>query len=130
MAAAAFPVRWGGGSRRVPLRSSCVLSLRLLGPMEAWSGSQEISIGPRKQRLVLAALALEVNRPVEVSRLVDLLWPENPPRTAAHAVRVCVSALRSAFAGMSDVEIQTQGSGYALVTDPMAIDVHRFLSLL
>jgi Transcriptional regulatory protein, C terminal len=91
--------------------SSCVLSLRLLGPMEAWGGSQKINLGPRKQRLVLAILALEVNRPVEVSRLVDLLWPENVPRTAAHAVRVCVSALRSVFACLNDVEIQTKGSG-------------------
>jgi DNA-binding SARP family transcriptional activator len=106
------------------------VSLRLLGPVEAYAGDQRIGLGPRKQRLVLAILAMEVNRPVEVSRIVVLLWPENPPRTAEHAVRVCVSALRSAFADLPGVEIQTRGSGYAMVTDPMTIDVHVFRSLV
>lgn len=106
------------------------LTLRLLGPVEAWSGNRKISLGARKQRLVLAVLALEVNRPVEVARLVDMAWPSNPPRTAVHAIRVCVSALRSVFHDTPDLEIRLQGSGYALLTDPMNIDVHRFRSLL
>lgn len=60
---------------------------------------------------------------------MDLIWPQDPPRTATHAIRVCVSALRSAFRDVPDVEIQLRGSGYALVTDPMNIDVHHFRSL-
>ena len=106
------------------------LKLRLLGPVEAWAGDRKIDLGPRKQRLVFAVLALEASLPVEVARLVDLIWPQDPPRTATHAVRVCVSALRSAFRDVPDVEIQLRGSGYALVTDPMNIDVHHFRSLL
>ena len=106
------------------------LALRVLGPVQAWSGDRRIELGPRKQRLVLAVLALEVNRPVEVARLVDLVWPSCPPRTATHAIRVCVSALRSVFQEMPDAEIRRQGSGYALLSDPMNIDVHRFWSLL
>jgi DNA-binding SARP family transcriptional activator/tetratricopeptide (TPR) repeat protein len=106
------------------------LTLRLLGPVEAWSGGRKLSLGPRKQRLVLAVLALEANRPVEVARLVDMAWPADPPRTATHAIRVCVSALRSVFDDEPDLEIRLQGSGYALLTDPMNIDVHRFRSLL
>jgi DNA-binding SARP family transcriptional activator/tetratricopeptide (TPR) repeat protein len=106
------------------------LKLRLLGPVEAWAGGREIGLGPRKQRLVLAVLALEVNRPVGVARLVDLAWPEDPPRTATHAIRVCVSALRAAFRDVAGIDIELQGSGYALVTDPMTIDVHCFRSLL
>jgi DNA-binding SARP family transcriptional activator/tetratricopeptide (TPR) repeat protein len=106
------------------------LDLRLLGPVEAWADDRKIELGPRKQRLVLAVLALEANRPVDVPRLVDLAWPQDPPRTATHAIRVCVSALRAVFSGVAGLEIRTQGSGYALVTDPMAIDVHRFRALL
>jgi DNA-binding SARP family transcriptional activator len=113
----------GGGNR-------VAVSLRLLGPLEARAGGRVISLGPRKQRLVLAVLALEVSRPVEVARLVGLAWPEGAPRTAGHAIRVCVSGLRSALAGVPGVEIRTEGSGYALVTDPVTIDVHRFRSLL
>jgi len=73
-------------------------SLRLLGQVEAHAQGRPVSLGPRKQRLVLAILALEVNRPVEVTRLVDLAWPDGAPRTAEHGVKVCISALRSAFA--------------------------------
>jgi DNA-binding SARP family transcriptional activator len=106
------------------------VSLRLLGPVEASADGQPINLGPRKQRLVLAILALEAGRPVEVSRIVDLLWPREPPRTAGHAVRVCVSALRAAFAGVGGLEIRTRGSGYMLAADPMTIDVHLFRALV
>ncbi len=106
------------------------LKLRLLGPVEAWNGDQKIDLGPRKQRLVLAVLALEVGHPVGVARLVDLAWPQDPPRTATHAIRVCVSALRAAFRAVPDLEIALQGSGYALLTDPARIDVHCFRSLV
>jgi DNA-binding SARP family transcriptional activator/tetratricopeptide (TPR) repeat protein len=106
------------------------LRLTLLGSVEAWSGERKIDIGPRRQRLVLAALALQPNRLVELSRLVDLAWPADPPRTAVHAIRVCVSGLRSAFSGIPDFAIRLHGSGYVLATDPMRVDVHQFRGLL
>jgi len=106
------------------------LTLRLLGPVEAADGDRKIDLGPRKQRLVLAVLALEAGRPVELARLVDLAWPDDPPRTATHAIRVCVSALRAALRGVAGADITLQGSGYALAADPMAIDVHQFRALL
>ncbi len=106
------------------------LKLRLLGPVEAWSEGRKVDLGPRKQRLVLAVLALEVNRPVGVARLVDLAWADDPPRTAAHAIRVCVSGLRSVLRGAAGVAIVLQGGGYALVADPLCVDVHVFRSLL
>ncbi len=68
-------------------------SLRLLGPVEAHADGHVVNLGPRRQRLLLAILALEAGRAVEVSRLVDLAWPEGAPRTAEHAVRVGISAL-------------------------------------
>jgi DNA-binding SARP family transcriptional activator/tetratricopeptide (TPR) repeat protein len=103
----------------------------LLGPVEArWRG-EPLAIGPRKQRFVLAVLALEVNRLVPVDRLVELTWPVAPPRQAEHAVRVCVSGLRAALAGAGPaVEITTGGSGYALRAEPMTVDAHRFRSLV
>ncbi len=106
------------------------LTLRLLGPVEAWDGDKKIDLGPRKQRLVLAVLALEPGRAVELARLVDLAWPDDPPRTATHAIRVCVSALRAALREVPGIAIRLQGSGYALIADPAAIDVHCFRVLL
>jgi DNA-binding SARP family transcriptional activator len=76
------------------------LDIHLLGPVLAGVGARRVDLGPRKQRLVFAILALEPNRVVPVDRLVELAWPVAAPRTAAHAVRVCVSGLRSALAGL------------------------------
>jgi len=106
------------------------LKIRLLGPVEAWDGDRKIELGPRKQRLVLAVLALEVGKPVEVARLVDLAWPDDPPRTAPHAIQVCVSGLRAALRGVAGLDIRLHGTGYALATEPMTVDVHRFRSQL
>src|SRR5262249_34217280 len=72
--------------------------------------------------------------PVALERLVDLNWPTSPPRTAAKAVMVSVSQLRAALtkAGVAAgaAELVRQGSGYALRTDPMNIDAHRFHRLV
>ncbi|MFC0113851.1 AfsR/SARP family transcriptional regulator [Kibdelosporangium aridum] len=100
----------------------------LLGAVRARQGAQSVPLGPRQQRLVFAVLAWEVGRPVSVDRLISLLWPDSPPRTAEHAVRVCVSKLRSILAGHA--ELTAQGSGYVLRADPLTIDAHRFLDLV
>ena len=106
------------------------LRLRLLGTVESRAGDTVLLLGPRQQRFLLAVLALEVNRPVPVERLVDLLWPSAPPRTAGHAIQVYISGLRAAFARHDGLEIHTEGPSYRLVADPMTIDVHRFRSVL
>ncbi|GIJ75367.1 AfsR/SARP family transcriptional regulator [Virgisporangium ochraceum] len=106
--------------------------IRLLGPVRVDRAAGPIDLGPRRRRLVLAVLALEVNRLVPVERLVDLAWPDGPPRTATHAIRVCVSGLRSALSadGGDELTIDTRGGGYVLRADPDRIDVGRFQVLL
>ncbi|GAA1892049.1 AfsR/SARP family transcriptional regulator [Asanoa iriomotensis] len=94
--------------------------------MQAYVHGRPIPLGPRKQRFVLAVLALEANQVVSVDRLVELMWPQSPPRTAVHAVRVCASRLRSVLAG---AELVRSGGGYMLHTDPLSIDAHRFRAL-
>jgi DNA-binding SARP family transcriptional activator len=107
------------------------VEFRLLGRLEALAGGRPVDIGPFKQRLVLALLALMVNQPVHVDRLVDVTWPVAPPRTALHAIHVRVSRLRAALAGQGDdAEITTRGPTYSLHADPRSIDVHRFRHLV
>ncbi|HEV3361093.1 MAG TPA: BTAD domain-containing putative transcriptional regulator [Pseudonocardiaceae bacterium] len=119
-----------GGSVRV--------DLRLLGPftvtVAAEQGDRPVTVGPRQQRLVLAVLAWEANRLVPVERLVEWLWPDEPPKRATHAIRVHVSNLRAALteAGIeaSQLALVTQGPGYLLRIDPERVDVHRFQRLI
>jgi DNA-binding SARP family transcriptional activator len=110
-----------------------VVDFRLLGPVEVVAGGRRVGLGPRKNRLILALLALEVDRPVPLDRLIDLVWPISPPRTAANAVMVAVSQLRKALRaadGGADVELAREGDGYALRTDPSRVDAYRFRMLV
>src|SRR5690242_13746461 len=74
---------------------SVTVGARVLGEA-AWPG--------RQGRLVLAYLACHGDRPVPRSELVELVWPAGPPRSAATALSVLVSSLRStlAEAGLTD----------------------------
>ncbi len=98
------------------------LKLQLLGPVEATIDGRPISLGPKKQRGLLAVLALHANETVSVDRLVDALWGDRPPATARKMVQLYVSQLRRLLAADS-AQIVTQGRGYELRIDPTAVDV-------
>src|SRR5215510_6182895 len=101
------------------------LEVRLLGPIEVERGAEPVALGGQKPRTLLAVLALEPGRVVSVDRLVEALWPGDPPETAAHAVQVYVSQLRKTLGPV----IATRAPGYELELDPERVDVHRFARL-
>ena len=102
------------------------LELRLLGPLEALRGGSPLALGGQKPRALLAALALEAGRVVSVDRLVEALWPGDPPETASHAIQVYVSQLRKSIG--ADL-LLTRPPGYVLALDPEQVDAHRFARL-
>ncbi len=104
------------------------LELRLLGPLEALDRGRLITLGGAKPRALLTVLLLELGRVVSVDRLVDELWGERAPQTAAHAAKVYVSQLRKAL-GPGGRAIVTRPPGYLLELDPEQVDVHRFQRL-
>jgi DNA-binding SARP family transcriptional activator len=71
------------------------MELHLLGPIEATVDGRRIALGATKQRAVLAMLALPPNRTVSVDRLIEGLWGEQAPDSAAKMVsstsRSCAS---------------------------------------
>jgi DNA-binding SARP family transcriptional activator/tetratricopeptide (TPR) repeat protein len=101
------------------------LEVRLLGPIEVERGGEPVALGGQKPRTLFAALALEPGRVVSVDRLVEALWPGEPPETAAHAVQVYVSQLRKALGPV----IATRAPGYVLELEPERVDAHRFARL-
>jgi basic membrane lipoprotein Med (substrate-binding protein (PBP1-ABC) superfamily)/DNA-binding SARP family transcriptional activator len=105
------------------------MEFRILGPLEVLDDGGPVKLGAPKQRAVLAVLLLNANQVVSADRLVDLVWGEDPPRTAAHSVQIYVSELRKAFAGNGQV-IVTRRPGYELQIDAGTIDAHRFESLV
>jgi DNA-binding SARP family transcriptional activator len=72
-------------------------------------------------------LALRPGAVVSADSLIDTLWGEAPPPTAATALQGHISQLRKLL-GIET--IATRGAGYALTLDPAAVDATRFERLL
>jgi DNA-binding SARP family transcriptional activator len=69
----------------------------ILGPVEADDGGRRLALGSPQQRALLADLLLHANVVMPRDRLVDDLWGDAPPDTAAKIVQLYVSALRKAI---------------------------------
>ena len=78
-----------------------------------------------KQRAVLAALLLaHRDGVVSAERLIDELWGDDPPATAAKSLQVHVSQLRRLLG--DGQPIVTRPTGYAIELAPGALDLERF----
>nr|WP_240939652.1 BTAD domain-containing putative transcriptional regulator [Planosporangium flavigriseum] len=86
---------------------------------------RSMALGTAKCRAVLAALALEANRPVSLERLGKALWAGSPPRSAVANIRTYVAALRR-FLGN---RIVAGNGGYRLRVEPGEFDVDEFVRL-
>jgi predicted ATPase/DNA-binding SARP family transcriptional activator len=102
------------------------LTIGVLGPLEVRVGFGEPVevVGPRLRALVIR-LALDPDRVVLASQLVDAVWDEDPPAGAANALQSLVSRLRRL---LPDV-VETHPAGYRLALDPEAVDAVRFQAL-
>jgi len=114
----------GGGS---VVGGQKVLSFRILGPFEVIERERSLGLGGPKQRALLAVLLLHRCEAVSTDRLIDELWGERAPATAAKTVQVYVSNLRKA---LGDGLLVTRGHGYMLQTEPGQVDLDRFEMLV
>jgi DNA-binding SARP family transcriptional activator len=101
------------------------MDYRILGPLEAFDGERRLSLGGTRQRAVLALLLLHGNEVLSRDVIVDELWGEAPPATAAKVLQNCVSALRKELGAGADA-LRTVGNGYALALEPDELDRDRF----
>ena len=103
------------------------MEYRILGPFEALDGERQLPLGGAKQRAVLALLLLHANETLTRDVIVDELWGENPPPTAAKVLQNCVSALRKELPADT---IRTVGGAYCVAIEPGELDRDRFERLL
>ena len=96
---------------------------RILGPLDALVAGAPVPLGGRHQRAVLAILLAQANEVVTVDRLIDGIWDEGPPETAANLLQGYISQLRKLLGRDT---IATRGRGYALIAPDGALDLHRF----
>ncbi|MFL5929457.1 MAG: BTAD domain-containing putative transcriptional regulator [Gaiellaceae bacterium] len=100
-----------------------MLDFRILGPLEVDRGGAPVELSGLRARATLVLLLLEANRVVPAERLVDALWGERPPPTAAAALRNTVSHLRRE---LGREVIETRPPGYRLCLPEGSFDVARF----
>jgi YVTN family beta-propeller protein len=103
------------------------LDFRILGPLEAEEDGRLLTIGSAKQRALLALLLLHANEVVPRDRLIDELWGERAPETAATALQGYVSGLRKALGAE---HIVTRVPGYVLQVEADSLDLGRFERLV
>jgi YVTN family beta-propeller protein len=103
---------------------------RLLGPLEVTDGNRPISLGAGRRRSVLVLLLLHRNEAVASERLIDALWGEAPPATAAKILQNHVGQLSRAFGDREGRRLQTRGHAYALRVEDGELDLDRFEALV
>ncbi|HYX99858.1 MAG TPA: winged helix-turn-helix domain-containing protein, partial [Mycobacterium sp.] len=99
------------------------VELGVLGPLRVRQDGAPVAIPGAKPRAVLSMLGLHHGSVVSADTLVELLWGEDPPRTAAKALQTHISALRRA---LGDGFVLTQGTGWALAESE--VDASRYKS--
>lgn len=132
-----FPARWlissrlgllqatGGGSTRMELE------FHFLGSFEVIQGDNALRLAGRRQRALLALLAIHAGGILSVDRIADEIWGGEPPPSAGQAIRTYVSRTRKLLqTGASshsklDV-IKHHHPGYVLDVSKESIDANRF----
>ena len=99
------------------------VELGVLGPLQVRQYGLPVSIPGAKPRAILTMLGLHGGSVVSADTLVELLWGDDPPRTAAKALQTHISSLRRT---LGDGFVLTEGTGWTLSTTE--IDATRYKS--
>ena len=107
------------------------MEFRVLGPLEVRDNGRTLELGGAKQRAVLAVLLLHAGEVVSLDRLIDTIWGERAPETAAAAVHGSISRLRKVLehGGPPYRLLRTQAPGYVFAGGAETVDRDRFQRL-
>jgi DNA-binding SARP family transcriptional activator len=103
----------------------------VLGAVQAHLGDDPVDLGTRKQRALVAALAMHHGRPVSVDALVDMLWGDGAPPGVSGTLQAYIAGLRRTLepdraARAPSTVLVTVAPGYALRVDEDDLDAARF----
>jgi DNA-binding SARP family transcriptional activator len=102
------------------------VEFRILGPLEIADGERVLALGGAKRRAVAALLLLHANRVVAAEQLIDGVWGDEPPPSAAGSLQNHVLRLRRELGD----RLVTQAPGYLIRTEPGELDLERFRRLV
>ena len=98
------------------------MELRVLGPLELSAVPSGAALTRRRERALLAALALYLDEPVSLPVLADALWPGDDADHAS-ALKTYVMRLRKVAGAEA---IQTSSGGYRLSSAAVILDATAF----
>jgi DNA-binding SARP family transcriptional activator/tetratricopeptide (TPR) repeat protein/DNA-binding XRE family transcriptional regulator len=108
-----------------------VVRLSVLGPVTAWRGSTAIPLGTPLQRAVLGLLALHPQSGLRRTAIIDALWGDDPPATAAAMIQSYVSRLRQVLGGGGQEGLLVSlTAGYRLDAGACELDHVAFADLV
>lgn len=100
---------------------------RILGPVEVLVDGRAVRLGAPKQRALLAKLLLARGTVVSRDQLMDAIWGDEPPASAAASLQVYVHGLRSVLGAE---RIERHGPGYRANLEECELDLDRFEGLV
>ncbi|TDB96031.1 tetratricopeptide repeat protein [Nonomuraea longispora] len=110
------------------------LFFRVLGDVLVEADGRTLRLGRRRDRELFGVLLIECGSVVTITRLVDLLWGDDPPEYVRRSVQSHVARIRAvlndARAAEFGVRLSSRGRGYVLEADADLIDAHRFRALV
>lgn len=105
------------------------MNFGILGSLQAGVAGTTMPLGGVIKRRLLAYLLLNANRVVATHKLLDVLWPDETPRTARKMIGNAVRGLRLDLAhGATDTRaaLLTLAPGYQLRVEPDTVDLFLF----
>ena len=104
--------------------------IRVFGGVGVEGTDGPVSIGGRRQRRLLALLAIRSDTVVDIDLLAEYLWNDGDrPDVTAPPLRTYVSRLRSSFPEEARAWIVTEPDGYRLTAPADAVEHLRFAQL-
>lgn len=115
-----------------PSHSQARVEIGLLGPFEVRGPVGVTQLGSRKERALLALLALHAGRYMTFSTLVSELWSDQAPAAAATTLRTLMSRLRSALGALGADRLLDRKPllGYRLEVERDWVDALQFEHLV
>ncbi|GLF96570.1 winged helix-turn-helix domain-containing protein [Streptomyces yaizuensis] len=106
------------------------VDIHLLGPVRIGAGPAADLVGPPKERLVLAALAVDAGRPVPRDTLIRRVWDEERPAKPYASLYPLVTRVRKRLeAAVPGARLDGHRHTYTLALAPERVDSHLYQTL-
>ena len=102
------------------------LELVLLGGFKARAAGHAIDVSGRKERALLAVLAMPPGEPRSRDKLAGLLWSDRGDKQARDSLKQALLRLRKAFGTLHPLPILTDRESLTLDAAHVAVDVQEF----